>query len=143
MKEKLLDKTVWKFLLVGVVNTAVGSAAMFLLYNLAGCSYWISSAANYIIGGIVSFFLNKYFTFQSREWSWAQAVKFAVNVAVCYLIGYGIAKPAAMWLLSGQPVKIQENVAMVVGMGLYFVLNYLGQRFFAFRKNPSDEEKES
>lgn len=134
MKEKLLDKTVWKFLLVGVVNTLVGSGVMFLLYNVAGCSYWVSSAANYVVGGVVSFFLNKYFTFQKKEWSWAQAGKFVLSVAVCYAIAYGLAKPLALWLLSGQPEKVQENVAMAVGMVLYTGLNYLGQRFFAFQK---------
>ena len=46
---------------------------MFGLYNLAGLhtwgdtGYWISSAANYIIGSIVSFFLNKHFTFRNQE----------------------------------------------------------------------------
>lgn len=133
-KEKLIDKTVWKFLLVGVLNTLVGCGVMFLLYNLAHCSYWVSSAANYVVGSIVSFLLNKYFTFQKSEWSWAQAGKFVVNVAVCYLIAYGAAKPAVMWALLGQPVNVQENAAMLVGMVLYTGLNYFGQRFFAFRK---------
>lgn len=131
--KKLLDPTVFKFLLVGVFNTLVGCGVMFLLYNLANCSYWLSSAANYVVGGVVSFFLNKYFTFQNHERSWKQVVKFIAIVAVCYLLAYGAAKPAVMGLLSGQPVKVQENVAMVVGMGLYTVLNYFGQRFFAFK----------
>ena len=46
--KKLMDPTMFKFLLVGVFNTLVGCGTMFLLYNLAGCSYWLSSAANYI-----------------------------------------------------------------------------------------------
>lgn len=131
--KKLFDKTMIKFVLVGLFNTLVGCGIMFLLYNLAHCSYWFSSAANYVVGSIVSFFLNKYFTFQNHERSIKQVVKFIVNVAVCYLIAYGAAKPVVMWLLSGQPVKVQENAAMFVGMGLYTVLNYFGQRFFAFK----------
>ena len=67
MKEKLFDQTVLRFLLVGVLNTLVGCGTMFLLYNLAGVSYWLSSAANYVVGGIVSFFLNKYFTFRQKD----------------------------------------------------------------------------
>ncbi len=134
MKEKLIDKTLWKFLLVGALNTLVGSGVMFLLYNLAGCSYWISSAANYVVGSIVSFFLNKYVTFQKKGWSWSQAGKFVINTVICYLIAYGVAKPAVMWILSGQSVKLQENAAMLVGMCLYTGLNYFGQKFFAFRK---------
>ena len=133
MKRNLIDKTVLKFLLVGICNTLIGCGTMFLLYNLAGCSYWISSVANYIVGGVVSFFLNKYFTFQNKERSWKQVGKFAVNVAACYLIAYGFAKPATAFLLSRQSRALQENTAMLVGMCLYTGLNYFGQRFFAFK----------
>ena len=129
---KLFDPTLFKFLLVGIVNTLVGCGTMFLLYNLAGCSYWISSAANYLIGGIVSFFLNKYFTFQNQERSWKQVGKFVITVAVCYVLAYGVAKPFTGYILAGQSKNIQENAAMLAGMCLYTGLNYLGQRFFAF-----------
>ncbi|GKH49756.1 hypothetical protein CE91St46_08670 [Eubacteriales bacterium] len=133
MKHGIWDRTILKFLIVGVVNTLFGTAVMFSLYNLAGCSYWISSAANYILGSILSFFLNKYFTFQNKERSWRQVVRFTVNIAACYLVAYGVAKPAVRMLLSGQSVSIQENAAMLVGMCLFTGLNYFGQRFFAFR----------
>ena len=106
---------------------------MFLLYNLGGWSYWLSSAANYLVGGVVSFFLNKYFTFRKRGWSWAQALRFAGTVAVCYFLAYGLAKPLAAQVLAVWNTHAQENAAMVLGMCLYTVLNYLGQRFFAFR----------
>lgn len=134
MRRKWIDGTVPRFLLVGVVNTLVGCGAMFLLYNLAHWSYWLSSAANYVLGGVVSFFLNKYFTFRKREWSWTQAVKFAVNVALCWLLAYGLAQPLVRQALADWPVRLQENAAMLVGMCLYTALNYLGQRFFAFRQ---------
>ena len=116
-----------------MVNTLIGTGTMFPLYNLAHCSYWVSSAANYIVGGIVSFFLNKYFTFQSKTREWSQVWKFALNVTACYLLGYGLAKPLVLRLLAGQAVNVQENVAMLVGMCLYTGLNYLGQRFFVFK----------
>ncbi|MCI9348450.1 MAG: GtrA family protein [Oscillibacter sp.] len=133
MKRKLIDGTMPRFLLAGIVNTLAGCGTMFLLYNLAGCSYLVSSAANYIVGGIVSFFLNKYFTFRRREWSWGQVWRFALNVAVCYGLAYGAAKPLAVMALADTPKDIQENVAMLIGMCLYVALNYFGQRFFAFR----------
>lgn len=133
MKKSWIDGTVPRFLLVGVVNTLVGCGAMFLLYNLAHWSYWFSSAANYVLGGVVSFFLNKYFTFRKKSWSWGQVVRFVANVAVCWLLAYGLAQPLVRHLLVEWPVKVQENGAMLVGMCLYTALNYLGQRFFAFR----------
>ena len=131
--KKFFDPSMLRVILVGVVNTLVGAGIMFLLYNLAGCSYWLSSAANYIVGGVVSYFLNKYYTFKNTERSWKQVLRFALNVAVCWLLAYGIAKPLALRLLAGFDEKLQTNAAMLAGLCLYTALNYLGQRFFAFR----------
>ena len=138
---QLFDRKLWKFLLVGVVNTLVGSAIMFGLYNLAGWGYWVSSAMNYLLTSILSFFLNKYFTFQNKERSWWQVVKFVITVAVCWVLAYGIAKPAVAVVLSGMPLsqQMQGNLTMLVGAGLFVVLNYAGQRFFAFRSTEKNQ----
>lgn len=135
----LFDAKLWKFLLVGVVNTLVGMGIMFGLYNLAGCSYWVSSAANYVLTSILSFFLNKHFTFQNRERSAGQVARFAANIAVCYLIAYGMAKPLCLRWLANAAAGTRDNIAMLVGMVLFTGLNYLGQRFFTFR-SPKTEE---
>ena len=148
MLKKIFDPTLFRFLLVGVVNTLVGYGVMFGLYNLAGLhlwgdpGYWISSAANYLVGSVVSFFLNKHFTFEVREYSASQVLRFIVNIAVCYAVAYGLAKPFAVWLLSDASVKVQDNVAMLVGMVVFTGLNYIGQRFFAFaKKSPENGDK--
>ncbi len=97
--KQLLDPTLFRFLLVGVVNTAVGYGIMFGLYNLAGLhtwgdlGYWISSAANYVVGSVVSFFLNKHFTFRNEERGAGVVLRFAVNIAVCWALAYGLTKP--------------------------------------------------
>ena len=41
------NKTLYKFLLVGLINTALGASVMFVAYNMLGLSYWLSSATNY------------------------------------------------------------------------------------------------
>lgn len=139
--KKLFDEKFWKFILVGVINTIVGTAVMFGCYNLLNCSYWFSSAANYVIGSILSYFLNKYYTFKVKKRSWKTVARFIINIAVCYFVAYGVAKPLAIYLLSSATIKVQENVAMLVGMCLFVGLNYLGQRFFAFKEDPDDENK--
>ena len=136
----LFDAKLLRFLIVGVINTLVGMAIMFGLYNLAGCSYWVSSAANYILTSILSFFLNKYFTFKNKEQSAAQVLRFVVNIAVCYLVAYGIAKPLCLRLMASASVSLRDNVSMLVGMVLFTGLNYLGQRLFAFRETKEDAE---
>ena len=84
MAKKLIDKSIPRFLMVGVLNTLVGAGVMFLLFNLAGWAYWTASAANYVVGGVLSYFLNKHFTFQNKERGWAQVGRFALTVAVCW-----------------------------------------------------------
>ena len=135
--KKLLDKTFFKFILVGIANTLAGSAIMFVFYNIFHFGYWISSASNYIFGSILSYFLNKYYTFKSRDSSIAGVLKFIVNISVCYAVSYGLAKPLVALALSGAPKTVADNLALLVGMGLFVILNYIGQRFFVFRKkNP-------
>lgn len=140
-KSKLIDITTIKFLIVGVINTLVGTGVMFVLYNFFSVSYWISSAANYVVGSIVSYFLNKYFTFQNKEKSLKQMIRFIVNIAACYLAAYGAAKPLISWLLSDMNEKVQGNAAMLAGMCLFVVLNYFGQRWFVFQDHSEEEEE--
>ena len=124
-----------KFLFVGIINTLFGTAIMFGLYNLAECSYWISSAANYFFGSILSFFLNKTFTFQNKDSLKKTVPRFVLNILLCYLLAYGISKPLTLYLLQGFSVTVQENLAMFVGMCLFTGFNYVGQRYFAFKEN--------
>ena len=142
MKFKL-DGTVIRFIIVGVVNTLFGTAIMFVFYNVFHLSYWISSASNYFFGSILSYFLNKGYTFRYGKTDFKSIFRFTVNILVCYLLAYGIAKPVMRHLLSGYSLSIQENVSMMLGMVLFVGLNYLGQRYFAFKKDEKSNDPES
>lgn len=131
----LLNSSVIRFAVVGCINTLVGFAIMFGMYNLGRFSYWISSAANYILTSILSFFLNKFFTFRNHSSDPKQVVRFIVNIAVCYLLAYGAAKPLVAWLLNDAAIVVRDNVSMLTGAVLFTACNYLGQRFFAFKEN--------
>ena len=131
--KRLFDKTMYRFAIVGVINTLVGAGVMFLLYNVFGTGYWIASAANYIIGSIVSYFLNKYYTFNTKGRSFNEMLRFVLNIIVCYLLAYGIAKPLIYSMFDGMGNTVQDNIAMLAGMCFFIVLNYFGQRFVVFK----------
>ena len=141
MKKKLLVSSFIRFLIVGVINTLVGTAVMFGLYNMAGLhkwgqiGYWLSPIGNYTVGSVVSFFLNKHFTFKNKEKGKAVVIRFVINIAVCMTLAYGIAQKCVELALAGTFLseQLQGNISMLVGMGLFVLLNYFGQRFFAFR----------
>jgi putative flippase GtrA len=139
--KKLLDSSFIRFLIVGVINTLVGTAVMFGLYNLAGLhtwgqlGYWLSTIGNYTVGSVVSFFLNKHYTFKNKEKGKAVVIRFVINIAVCMTLAYGIAQKCVELALAGTFLsqQLQGNISMLVGMGLFVLLNYFGQRFFAFK----------
>jgi putative flippase GtrA len=128
------DRTFFKFIIVGIVNTVIGSGLMFILYNLFDVAYWLSSAANYVVGSIVSFFLNKYFTFTVKEWNLFMVISFIANIAISYFIAYGLAKPLMNYLLRDNALAVRENAALFTGMCLFTAVNYIGQRFVVFRR---------
>lgn len=137
MQQKVFDKSFFVFLVVGVVNTLFGTAIMLVLYNVFGCSYWVSSFRDYFFGSILSYFLNKHFTFHYQGTDWRSILKFAINIIVCYLIAYSIALPLTIYALESMHLSkvIVENIAMLVGTGLFMLINYVGQKFFAFKKS--------
>lgn len=124
-----------KFLVAGISNTLLSAAIMFGLYNAAGCGYWFSSAAAYIAGAALNFFLNKYFTFNVKEWRARAVILFALNITASYFIAYGLARPAVSFLLNGRSSMLSGNISLITGMCLYTALNYIGQRFIVFRRS--------
>ena len=137
MRQKIFDKSFITFLIVGVINTLFGTAIMLVLYNVFGCSYWVSSVCDYFFGSILSYLLNKHFTFHYPASDWQSITKFALNIIICYLIAYSLALPLTRQVLENMHLgkAIVENIAMLVGTVLFMLINYLGQKFFAFRRS--------
>lgn len=138
IKDKALIKELFSFIIIGISNTLISAVGMFLLYNLAGFGYWGSSAFMYFTTSIYSFFMNRKFTFQNEGNICTAAVRFFVNIGVCYLIAYGLAPyvlDICMDFVGVQAsAQIRDQAAMLVGMVLFTGLNYVGQKLFVFKK---------
>ena len=130
----LFDVKMWKFLLVGVLNTLVGDGLSFLLINVTDMGMWWATAMPTALASVMSYFLNKHFTFKNTETGWRPVFRFALNIAVCYLLAYGIAIPLMQFALSSAEPTLRDNLAKLTGMCLFEGFNYLGQRLFAFRE---------
>lgn len=137
----LFDAKMLRFLLVGILNTIVGEGIIFLLLNVMHVSYWPSTAIGYVLSSIMSYFLNRRFTFKYHGKDWRVPLRFALNIAVCYLLAYGIAQPLVSWILSGVTATARDNLAALAGMGLFVCFNYVGQRLFTFREESAEPKK--
>lgn len=133
------------FGMVGVINTLMGWAIMALLYNFIHMNYWLSSGISYFIGSVFSYHANAKLTFKVENRDKLLPWRFALNIIVCYLISFSVAKPLVARLieLSGladqaaMSRKLFENIAMIFGMCIFIVMNFLGQKLFVFQKSKS------
>ncbi len=149
-KHKDFIMEVIHFGMVGVINTLMGWAIMAVLYNFIHMNYWISTGISYFIGSVFSYHANSKLTFKVENKDKWLPWRFAVNIIVCYLVAFSVARPSVKYILSLQsiasivnhiaeilgvePAVIVDNIAMVFGMGLFIILNFFGQKFFVFRK---------
>lgn len=140
---KKLFNEVLHFGMIGVFNTLLGYALIMLFYNIFHWNYWVSSGTSYVIGSFFSFFANRKLTFHAEGDTMPYAVRFSINVVVCYFIAYGVAKPLVRSILLGYSKTIVENIALLVGICLFIVLNFLGQKFFVFHGKKEEKESET
>ena len=135
-----------KFLLVGVLNTLIGEGIVLLLTQPAGWKNfsWGPGAAAFVgtvIGSIVSYFLNKYFTFKNKEKGLKPALRFTINIAACLLIRVLVAtgvselcKATGFTMFNMDVNTFAGYLSWAVGACVFVACNYVGQRFFAFKE---------
>lgn len=147
--KQFFDIKFWKFIIVGLINTLAGNGLQFVFFNatplktMDQAGVFIASTISYILASVLSYFLNKYFTFKNTEKGIKPILRFAINIAVCFTIAYGIAVPIVTnlctietYTIFGFTIKnFPQNLSMIIGSCLFVACNYIGQRFFAFKEN--------
>ncbi len=151
--KSFFDEKFFKFIIVGLINTAVGQGLQFGILNLTVLvtmgqqGMWIASGISYILGSILSYVLNKHFTFKNKEKGIKPVLRFALNIAIGYILAYSIAIPSVtylcnvnQWTMFGLSVEqFSANLGLVVGSCLFVAFNYVGQRYFAFKEKKEDD----
>lgn len=130
-----------RFLLVGVANTIVGLSVMYLLLHLAGFTYWASTFLGNSVGAVVSYFLNRSFTFRSQSSGFKSMLRFVAVILICYFVSYTIGRNLVEWIVSSSHVtsSFKTDIAVLISTGLYTVLNYLLQKLFVFKSSNHEE----
>ena len=128
-----------KFCFVGVCNPVLTFLAFYVLSEVLGINYLLSSSLGYIIGVINSFILNKLWTFKNNDKAiGTQFTRFAiVNV-----ISLGV--NLFVMYLCVQRLQISKMPAQIIATGFSTIINYVGSRVLVFNRDDSllDEENE-
>jgi len=126
---KLLNTSIVKYGLVGVINTLITAIIMFTLMNLFSVSLRLSNLIGYAAGFINSFILNKNWTFKAGNSSTLhQFLKFTGVFAVCFLLQHYLV------LLLVEKLLVDKNISALIGMVFYTVVSYIINKIFTFKK---------
>ena len=119
MKHHILDKTFWVYTAIAVACWCVGTGLMFLLYNCLHVGYWIASACNYLVGGTMSYFLNRKYTFHSHDNRLRLLAKYVLHMVVCYFVSYSLAPVVTKFVLDVMTsYGLNACPPLLVGVGI-------------------------
>jgi len=114
-----------RYNLVGIVNTIVGFAIIFSLMFI-GISPIMSNLIGYIIGSILSFYLNSKYTFKAKTTK-KDAIKFFTILLFSYALNFITLK----WLLA----IIDPYLAQFFSAIVYTLSSFLLVKFIVFRSS--------
>ncbi len=128
----LIPETAVRYVLVGVANTIVGLSVIYAAMYFLHFSDALANSMGYLVGVIVSFVLNRNWTF-AHSGSIAPALaKFIGVLVVAYFAN--LATVLALIDVLG----FNRYVAQAIGVLPYTALGYFGSRYFAFRSRMQD-----
>jgi putative flippase GtrA len=117
-----------RFLLAGGINTAVGYGLYAFLLMVAGVHYRIALAAEYGVGIVVGFLLNRAFTWRfpqahARRYLWKYALTYATTFTINFVILEVLVKMAGLHPLPGN----------ALALGAVCVTSFLLQSHWVFK----------
>jgi putative flippase GtrA len=122
-----MRRSLLRYLLVGCVNTAVGLGLIYLCMYALGMRNAPANLLGYAVGVLVSFLLNKTWTFAHQGRYLPALGRFLVVL----LVAYG-ANLLTVLLLADR-WEFNRYLAQAAGVIPYTLIGYLGSRWFAFR----------
>jgi len=113
--------------MVGVANTLVGLGTIYFAMYFLHFNVVQSNAIGYSIGILLSFSLNKTWTFSSQDHITSSFIRYLL------VLGIGYAANLATVLYIYSHFYLSPYIAQAIGILPYTAIGFLGSRYFAFR----------
>ncbi|WP_350404502.1 GtrA family protein [Pseudomonas sp. W17] len=120
-----------KFLLVGVLNTLTGLAAIYAIMYFTSLGPLTANAVGYAVGLAISFTLNSIWTFKSTNPARHSLPKYILCAIIAYLLN------AAAVLLALNVLKINPYIAQLCGIVIYSTVMFIACKLLIFKNNAS------
>lgn len=129
-----------RYCLVGVLNTLITLAVIYLCKSMLGWNLYVSNATGYIAGLINSFVCNRQWTFHSDGDYRREALRFAIGFLLCYGL-----QLLLVWMLTSSAFGQYDfrffgviisgyGIATILGNIVYTLANFVFNRVVTFRK---------
>ena len=123
----MLKKELSRFIVAGF--SAVGTDASTYALMLKWLDEPFAKGISFILGSIVAFIINKYWTFESKSLSMSEMVTFSVlylfTLFVNVTVNQGVLMINPLWYF----------LAFLVATGSSTILNFIGMKFWVFKNN--------
>jgi dolichol-phosphate mannosyltransferase len=122
-----------QFLVVGMIGTGVNLAVLTILSGF-GMPEALALGGGIVTSLFSNFVLNRRFTFSyaRHESIWPQFAGFVGASLIGMVLNYAVALTLASGLLASRPFGLQ--IAALVGIAAGLLFNFVGNRYFVFRK---------
>jgi putative flippase GtrA len=110
-----------RFVAVGIANTLLGYAVIFAFMYLARWSPEASNAAGYGVGLLMSYLMNRSFTFRSSNNRGPEFIRFLVVFALAYGVNFAVLA-LSLYVLS-TPAWMAQILAGIAYVATSFLLN--------------------
>ena len=120
------------FGLIGGLNTILSLGIYWLIVNLGG-HYMLGNAVAFFITVAISYVLNNIFTFKGEgkaEWSFKNLIKVYISYGLT-----GLLLNTFLLMIWIDWLGINENIAPVINLFFTIPLNFLLNKFWAYKKN--------
>lgn len=125
MHKRIKTREIMRFLVGG--GTAVITDYVLYYFLKLYLNISISKALSYIAGAIVGFIINKFWTFESKHFSYNEIIRYCILYLCSAIINTLVNKG----IISLFNISI---LAFLCATGVSTIINFLGQKFLVFRK---------
>lgn len=117
-------KELTRFIVAGFSAVATDLITYYLLLNFL--STFISKSISFLLGTIVAFFMNKYWTFEKKERLYIEILRFAI----LYSLTLGANVLVNKLVLDNSGIVI---LSFVIATAVSTIINFIGQKFWVFK----------
>ncbi|MDC1455987.1 GtrA family protein [Flavobacteriaceae bacterium] len=121
----LIKKELKRFIVAGICAVCIDLLAYYLLLMVLTLN--ISKGISFLLGTVVAYIINKYWTFEKKEKSYREMSQFGILYS--FTLGANVLANKIVLDLSNNTIIL----GFIVATGISTILNFVGQKWWVFR----------